>query len=149
MLQLQTPCLLWEGVRESSGYGQLKAGPNRNKRAHRVIYEALYGPVPTGLDLDHVCHNEDRSCPGGPTCQHRACINPFHLEPVTRRVNFMRGRASPPQINALKTHCVHGHELNEANTYRWRGSRLCRVCNRRNASHYSRRLRARRLAAPR
>lgn len=51
--------------------------------AHRLSYEHFVGPIPGGLVLDHVCHTDDPSCPGGLPCLHRRCVNPAHLEPVT------------------------------------------------------------------
>jgi hypothetical protein len=52
------------------------------------------------------------------------------LEPVTNAVNFARGNGVAAN-NARKTHCKHGHEYTEANTYVWRGARICRACNER------------------
>jgi len=59
------------------GYGRMSIN-GRMHYTHRIAYEALVGPVPEGLDLDHLCRN-------------RKCCNPEHLEPVTRRENLMRG----------------------------------------------------------
>jgi HNH endonuclease len=46
--------------------------------AHRAFYEMHRGPIPEGLVIDHRCRN-------------RACVNPEHLEPVTRGENMRRG----------------------------------------------------------
>lgn len=79
--------------------------------AHRVAYEALVGPIPGGLVLDHLCRN-----PG--------CYNPTHLEPVTNAENIRRGYA-------VKTNCPHGHEYTAANThYTPAGHRRCKECHR-------------------
>ena len=65
-------CWLWDGCLNSRGYGCI--GINGVSRlAHRVAYEAAKGPIPDGLVIDHLCHNADPSCSGGPTCRHRRC----------------------------------------------------------------------------
>jgi hypothetical protein len=85
--------------------------------AHRFAYELFVDEIPDGLTLDHLCRNP-------------RCVNPGHLEPVTQRENTLRG-ISPVAVNAAKTHCKHGHLLDEANTYMTNaGSRQCRTCNR-------------------
>ena len=60
-----------------TGYGRIGYA-DTHRLTHRIMYEALVGPVPEGLDLDHLCRN-------------RACCNPQHLEPVTRLENLLRG----------------------------------------------------------
>jgi hypothetical protein len=98
------------------GYGKFSFH-GRTRNAHRVVYEALVGPIPDGLDLDHLCRV-------------RHCVNPAHLEPVTRAENARRGAAG-----SLITHCPKGHEYNETNTgvHRRHGRgdhRYCKQCNR-------------------
>lgn len=113
-------CLLWQGALTPNGYGTLSRGtaPNRTRwLAHRYAYTLAVGPVPTGLDLDHLCRV-------------RACINPEHLEPVTRRENLLRGQTINA-IRAAQTSCVNGHPFDEANTARRPdGTRRCRACHR-------------------
>lgn len=105
------------------GYGQFQVGTFRKPkvvRAHRVAYVLLIGPILEGLTLDHLCRN-------------RASCNPWHLEPVTRGENVLRG-ISPPAINARKTHCLRGHVLAGRNLrHTATGGRRCRTCDRRRA----------------
>lgn len=103
-------CWEWTAYRKPSGYGQFSCGPKRYA-AHRFAYVLTFGEPPEGLDLDHLCRN-------------RACCNPFHLEPVTRRVNLRRGVG-----HGSETHCPSGHRYSPDNTYVERdGSRKCRTC---------------------
>jgi hypothetical protein len=110
-------CWEWTGSRSGSGYGRIKIN-GRLEQAHRVAF-ALTEIGALGLELDHVCRN-------------RRCVNPAHLEAVSRRENILRG-TSPTAINAAKTHCSRGHELSDENVsmVRSRGARVrqCRECN--------------------
>jgi hypothetical protein len=114
-------CWLWTAsLCKGTGYGQFREGGrgSRMRTAHRVAYELLVGPVPAGLQLDHLCRV-------------RRCVNPAHLEPVTNRENQLRGAGFPAR-NAAKTHCAHGHEYTPENTYLHpsTGHRRCRACAR-------------------
>lgn len=123
-----------------SGYGQIGVRSTdatyRMVGVHRVVYEALVGPIPDGMTIDHQCHNIAAArgeCRGGWTCLHRRCCNPAHLEPATGRENNLRGLG--PALNkarfAAKSHCPHGHPYDESNTrIRPDGRRACRTCNR-------------------
>lgn len=106
-------CWEWRGSMYRDGYGRWRAG-GRSRAAHIVSWESVFGPVPEGLDLDHLCRN-------------RGCVRPSHLEPVTRQVNLLRGRTIAA-AHAAKTHCPKGHPYSEENTYRCRGIRQCRTC---------------------
>lgn len=83
-------CWPWLGHCQNGGYGQFGSGGKR--LTHRIAYEYLVGPIPDGLDLDHLCHTADPQCADNEKCPHRKCCNPDHLEPVTRRENIRRGR---------------------------------------------------------
>ncbi len=120
-------CLVWMGRLDKYGYGTISLGGSRQPRSlvHRVAYEIVKGPIPIGMTLDH-------------KCRVRSCWNPEHLEPVTNRVNILRG-ISFSAINYRKTHCNHGHEFSVENTYLWGRSRICRACvNRRSRQYYKR-----------
>lgn len=111
-------CWMWTAsVIQANGYGQFNAGPHKGMMlAHRFAYELMVGPIPDGLQLDHLCRN-------------KLCVNPDHLEPVSQRVNILRSE-SFPAVNARKTHCTHGHEFTEENTrIRKQGWRSCKACN--------------------
>lgn len=92
---------LWQGSLNSSGYGP-----------HRRYYEAKWGKLPEGLELDH-------------KCRIRSCINPDCLEVVTRVVNIHRGTG-----HGTETHCPQGHEYTPENTKVRRGRRNCIICTR-------------------
>jgi hypothetical protein len=106
-------CWDWTGALNSKGYGSV-AHKGRVWSTHRLAYELLVGPIPDGLQLDHLCRN-------------RSCCNPDHLEPVTPKVNSERG------AQATKMHCVRGHALAGENLLiKKRGQlspvRNCRTC---------------------
>lgn len=108
-------CWPWLGAKKAAGYGQFRRTRGGNIAAYRYAYELLRGPIPPGLALDHLCRNPN-------------CVNPAHLEPVTRTVNTMRGDTIPAR-NAAKTHCKRGHPFTPENTYRKAtGVRQCRAC---------------------
>jgi hypothetical protein len=139
-------CWVWNGNISPHGYGTHSPDV---RRAHKIAWESVHGPVPDGLILDHVCHTQavaQGTCPGGPTCLHRRCVNPDHLEPVVGAVNTMRGAGWAP-ANAAKTHCPQGHPYDAENTYyrNENGRRSCRPCR----NEASRRYKARRQAIDR
>jgi hypothetical protein len=70
-------CWNWTGAVSTAGYGQIRFG--KVLYTHRVSYEALVGPIPDGLELDHLCRN-------------RRCCNPDHLEAVEPAENQRRAR---------------------------------------------------------
>lgn len=121
-------CWHWTGTLSAAGYGVLDA--QGHWIAHRWAYEHFVGPIPDGLDLDHTCHNPALDCPGGAECLHRRCVNPAHLEPVTRRENLARSRHTPAG-RPPSTECAKGHPLEGDNLYfDSDGRRRCRACTR-------------------
>lgn len=118
-------CWLWTGAwSERTGYGFIQNGEGKMDQAHRVSHRLFKGPIPEGLEIDHLCRV-------------RCCVNPDHLEAVTRKVNIQRGMAGvvAAQRQLSKAHCKAGHPYSEENTIRGagregRGSRTCRACMR-------------------
>ena len=112
----ETGCWIPRRNPKRHGYVYVMAS-GMNYRAHRLIYEVLVGPIPEGLQIDHLCRK-------------RPCINPLHLEPVTARQNVLRGNTTAAQ-HAAQTHCQDGHLFDLANTQiNAAGHRHCRECNR-------------------
>ena len=102
-------CWEWHAHKNSAGYGQFWF-EGRDVLAHRFSYELMVGPIPQGLQIDHLCRN-------------RVCVNPDHLEPVTPLVNTRRG------IRVTSPTCIHGHERSPENVGVDRhGYRYCRPC---------------------
>lgn len=110
----KSKCWLWQGYLEKNGYGRLSVGHKR-QWAHIHFYNLIVGPVPDGLELDHLCRNH-------------ACVNPAHLEPVTHKENMRRSPFTACHIHRAKTHCPQGHPYSGSNLVEWGGFRYCRTC---------------------
>lgn len=112
---METPCWLWKAHVGSHGYGQMWDG-HRTRYAHILGYEIHVGAVQSGLELDHLCRT-------------RHCVNHAHVEPVTRRINLLRGETIAAR-KAAQTHCQNGHPLSGKNLIVKRnGARACRICS--------------------
>lgn len=116
---------MWQGKPNSGGYGRFWVD-GRLDYAHRVVYRHLVGPIHEHVQLDH-------------TCRVHLCVRPEHLDPVTSRVNILRG-IGPAATHHQQTQCVNGHPFDEENTY-WRldranPSRICRRCRRDNLRRF-------------
>lgn len=113
-------CWIWTGGKTRGGYGQftpITTGPEaKTWKAHRFAYDIMVGPIPDGLQLDHLCRV-------------RHCVNPEHLEPVTAQVNTLRG-IGVSALNAKKIRCpsCQGAYTLDAN-----GGRKCNRCIARRA----------------
>ena len=112
--RLEGDCIVWTGSLDKDGYGRLGKG-----LAHRCSYAQFVGEIPAGMTVDHVCFR-------------RACINPLHLQLLTRKQNSTRQRS------AMSSTCGNGHERTPENVYFWwngkRYMRFCRPCNAINAA---------------
>ncbi len=105
----KTPvCWLWTGATRNRGYGDAWAN-GKHYAAHRLSYEALVGPIPKGLTIDHRC---------GVT----SCVNPEHLQAMTMLDNCLLGS------KAQNTHCPKGHPFEGRNVIWIKTSRMCRIC---------------------
>lgn len=98
VVSTDTGCWDWIAGKFPNGYGAYLT-----KYAHRFAYELHVGRIAPNMVVDHLCRN-------------RGCVNPKHMEIVTRGENVLRGDA-PTAINKRKTHCKHGHEFTFENTY--------------------------------
>jgi len=109
-------CWEWVGAIQPNGYGVFGISPRQKILAHRASFEIAKGPIPDGLEIDHLCRN-------------RSCCNPAHLEAVTHQENKRRESAS---YRARVTTCPRGHAYSDANNegINNRGKRYCRACDR-------------------
>ncbi|MGH3505158.1 MAG: HNH endonuclease signature motif containing protein, partial [Nocardioidaceae bacterium] len=119
MVEFTQECWLWTGARQAGGYGRF-AGDDGLVLVHRWAYERFRGPIAEHMTVDHLCLTT-------------RCVNPSHMEIVTRQENARR--ANP---NVDKSICVNGHEYTPENTYtNPRGYRDCRICrSERSAERY-------------
>lgn len=114
-------CWIWMAATNGkNGYGIFRGGEGRDlcgsrrwMLVHRFVYEITFGPIPEGLEPDHLCRN-------------RLCVNPSHLELVTHRVNTLRGY-SPAANQARRDHCLRGHVFDKRENG---GKRRCSICDR-------------------
>lgn len=114
-------CWPWKLSIGSHGYGQvgwMGTGGRGMTTAMRATWTAIHGPIPDGLQIDHLCRN-------------RPCCNPAHLRLLTLSEN------SSNTSRLLRTECLHGHPYDEQNTYitkqGWRRCRTCARASRRSA----------------
>jgi len=124
-------CWLWTATTNGKpGYGSFcgselryENGSRHKVLAHRFAYELLVGPIPAGMELDHLCRV-------------RLCVNPGHLEPTDHRTNTLRGE-SPPALQARRMECTRGHPFDKI---QGDGRRHCSICDReKEARRYIRR----------
>lgn len=109
-IQKTEDCWLWLGQVNNKGYGLFSLDGTKIG-AHSASYRLHVGPVPDGLELDHLCRNP-------------LCVRPSHLEPVTHAENQRR-------MGDARSHCIHGHPYTSDNTYRTPdGRKRCRACAR-------------------
>jgi hypothetical protein len=112
-------CWNWTGWTYRHGYGGFRPGGrgDPNGYAHRFSYEATLGPIPDGLEIDHLCRN-------------RRCVRPDHLEPVTHAENHRRRRGIKTGPYNVGDRCRRGHSRAEHTAINRQGFRYCRECSR-------------------
>lgn len=120
-IEVSGGCWEWVAAKNSAGYGVIRID-YRLYLAHRYIYEFFNGPVKG--ECDHLCRN-------------RGCVNPEHIEDVTRRTNMLRGE-HPDAVRHRTDTCVRGHDLRDAYV-RKEGKRMCRECAKIRKRGYARR----------
>lgn len=109
-VQRGTGCWVWRGPLDRDGYGTFHLR-RLTRRAHRVGWYDLRGPIPEGMVVNHACRN-------------RRCVNPQHMELTTPRENALRDTTSVAAINGRKTHCPRGHEYDR----QYGSRRSCSIC---------------------
>lgn len=109
-------CWIWTGAKIPTR--GLEYGVFNKQRVHRFSYELYRGPIPQGKELDHLCRIT-------------LCVNPQHLEPVSHKVNVLRG-TSPGALNAKKTMASCGHPYTGQDGLR----RYCKPCRTKWAREY-------------
>lgn len=113
----ESGCWEWTGWKNQYGYGRFSIN-GKSVSAHRHAYELRNGPIPDGLQLDHLCRNT-------------LCVNPDHLEPVTSKENTRRSESLPMLANREGV-CFRGHSYAEHSYYRDGVRMYCRTCEREN-----------------
>lgn len=111
-------CWIWLGSTNKDGYGLFHL-LGKMQSAHRVSYELHIGDIPEGMEIDHICRE-------------RSCVNPAHLEPVSRQENLDR-------MILAKTHCINGHDYKESSFIHLKGFRECSICAKKKKLAWQRR----------
>lgn len=101
-------CWVWKNSCGSHGYGNAYRD-GKFVLAHRLSYEHFKGEIPVGYQIDHLCFNQ-------------RCVNPDHLEAVTRYENLRR-----ENVKRALSPCLHGHGI-EHRYRRYSGVMICRAC---------------------
>lgn len=124
-------CWTWTGFCDK-GYGRFRWKGFKTCKAHRIVYQLFVERVADDLELDHLCLN-------------RSCVNPSHLEPVTRLENIRRSHVTG-NGNGTRTHCRRGHDLRNGGHYAYFGKRYCKICAKARQQDYEKKKAAKGVA---
>lgn len=134
-VQKTDECWLWVAGLNADGYGMFESvaefGTNR---AHRVAWIMANGPIPQGMQLDHLCRV-------------RSCVNPAHLEVVTNKENILRSNGWGG-VSSRRAHCPKGHPYSGDNLRVGGGRRHCVACVRESTRNRMRRIRQSKQESP-
>lgn len=121
-------CWLWNKSTVKDGYGKMRRIINGKQLpifVHRLSWYTQFGEIPDGMVVDHTCHNP-ATCAGGPTCEHRRCINPNHMRLTTMKDNISKGSSVRANVGLCKNNL---HEWIDENTKIWSsGKKVCLPC---------------------
>lgn len=92
----ETDCWLWIGASSKNGYGTVRDRNGKVTNCHRVVYCEMIGPISDKHDLDHLCRNP-------------RCVNPAHLQPVTRKENLRRGNGAAASRARMIGNTMYGN----------------------------------------
>lgn len=123
-------CIIPQRKRGWQGYMFMKF-QGKYQSPHRVAWKILYGDIPKGMVIDHMCHNEALAkgeCKGGYSCEHRACINPAHLQMISGAENTRAGA----RVLANRETCSYGHLTADNHRVRPDGRAYCKECRKRH-----------------
>jgi len=110
-------CWTYTGPLDFKGYSRIRGEGGKREFGHWISWKYFREDRPPGLSYDHLCRN-------------RACVNPWHGDPVPAAVNNQRAPECRSTVNSMATHCPSGHEYSPENTYvNDQGWRWCRPCH--------------------
>ena len=111
-------CIRWTGTHNQGGYGRVRVSSKHYRVVHRVAYELERGPIPAGMELDHLCRVRD-------------CFNLAHLEVVSPSENTQRSHRNGVPLRDMN-YCIRGHRRTPDNIYtRPNGVPECAECKHR------------------
>lgn len=89
-------CRIWTGHINAKGYPRFNVH-GRLMLVYRYVWEHEHGPIPDGMEIDHICFN-------------RACINISHLRLATRETNtrYRSGAQQNSKSGVRNVHYRHG-----------------------------------------